>query len=185
MVVAETSPLSDLCVWQCWKKCRHLFCSLSFSHAPTSFHTNRLVCISYCVSYGENVGIWQNVVFPWQNKKRQVLVLFIWSFTDYFPKVFCVVFFFSDCCDDSVGDVWQTVLDALKLVVTCIHVGLWGSGLCKREAVPFHICTHRDDVSSWFWWNGTGTVVLCFLKLMNRHVRAGHFVWRLQEEQDT
>lgn len=183
MAVAEMSPppLWFVCLTVLKKI---FFPSLSSSHAPTSFHTNRLVCISYCVSYGENVGIWQNVAFPWQNKKRRVLVLFIWSFMDYFPEVFRV-YFFSDCCDDLVGDVWQTVLDALKLVVTCIRVGLWGSGLCKRGAVPFHVCTHRDDVSSWFWWNGTGTVVWCFIKLMNRRFRAGHFVWWPQEEHDT
>lgn len=36
----------------------------------------------------------------------------------------------------------MTVLDALKLVVMCICVGLCGSGLCKQGAVPFHL--HPD-----------------------------------------
>ena len=48
---------------------------------------------------------------------------------DYFSVI--VQFFSCGWCDDVVGDIWQTVLDALKRVVMCNCVRLWGSGLCK------------------------------------------------------
>lgn len=84
-----------------------------------------------------------------------------------------IVFFFFLCGwrDDVVGDIWQTVLDALKLVVMCIYVGLWGSGLCKRGSRSI---SFRRRLSSewmnWFGWNGTGTRSLVCINLLNRHV---------------
>lgn len=41
--------------------------------------------------------------------------------------------------------MWQTVLDALKPVVKCIYVGLWG----KTGAAPFY--------DALFWWNGAAS----------------------------
>lgn len=80
----------------------------------------------------------------------------------------CSIFFFScGWCDDVVVDIWQTVLDALKLVVMCNCVRLWGSGLCITGgggAVPFHLDPPLHDTHVLvFQWNGTGHVAWCVL----------------------
>lgn len=77
--------------------------------------------------------------------------------------IFCNCFYFScGWCDDVVGGIRQAVLDALKLVVMCICVGLWGSRLCKQGAVPFH--SDADFFASGCArWNGTGPAARCVL----------------------
>ncbi len=99
------------------------------------------------------------------------------------------LYFSCGWCDDLVGDIWQTVLDALKLVVMCICVGLRGSGLCKRgsRSISFRRRFHASEmtqIAGFYEMERDPYHPVC-INLLNRHIGGGHFVWQPQEEQDT
>lgn len=110
----------------------------------------------------------------------------------FYGLFFCncsICFFSCGWCDDVVVDIWQTVLDALKLVVMCNCVRLWGSGLCitgggGSRSISFRPPSSRHACLGFSMkWNWTCSLVC--INLLNRHVGGGHFVWQPQEEQDT
>lgn len=92
--------------------------------------------------------------------------------------------FFPPPCwyEDYVGVyMWQTSLEALIIVVVCVRVGLWSSGLCELGSRSISFTTNLQD----FGEMGLDPLPWCVFKLTNRCDKRGHFVWQPQEDEDT
>lgn len=102
----------------------------------------------------------------------------------FFFFFFWLLFFFPPLCwyEDFVGVyTWQTLLEALIIVVVCVYVGLWSSGLCKLGSCSISFTANLQDFDEM----GLSPIPWCVFKLMNRCDGGGHFVWQPQEDEDT